>query len=50
MLDGIAGKNDGIGLLPIDIGNCAPKAVTPQLSCRVTRFGHQYVRIADLDD
>jgi hypothetical protein len=50
MLDRIAGENYGIGLLLIDIRDSTPKAITPQLSCGVIRFRHQYVRVADLGD
>ena len=35
VLDCIARKNYGIGLLLIDIRNGAPQTITPQLSCGV---------------
>lgn len=50
VLNRIAGENHSVGPLPIDIRNGAPKAISPQLGRGVIRFGHQYVRIADLGD
>jgi hypothetical protein len=50
MLHSIAGKNNDIGLLRIDIRYAAPQTISPQSCCGLIRCGQQYVRIADLCD
>ena len=50
MLRSVAGKDDDVRLLLVDVRDGPPQAVGPQLRCGMLRCRRQYVRIADLGD